>query len=183
MTQNKAEEAAEPTSAKERQENGDARSDDGKEEFEKGSPGSSKRWSSSKLDPSVPMRKLHSAERRIMFTDAAVAIAMTLLILPLMDSATEAGESEEKESVGQWYWENSRAFGSFATSFFMITRFWVAHDELYRHVEHFTTLLSFLNWFWLFLVMFTPVATSLINTAKFNSLDAFQYVVNLVLVA
>jgi len=62
----------------------------------------------------------HKADRLITFTDAVVEIAMTLLILPLMDASDEplewgGGEGQDQEqsssSAGRFFSENSSNLG------------------------------------------------------------------------
>ena len=45
------------------------------------------------MGASVREAREHTLERTLMFTDAAVAIALTLLVLPLVDVAGEVGDS------------------------------------------------------------------------------------------
>ena len=77
---------------------------------------------------------LHDAERFIAFTDAVVAIALTLLILPLMENANEFFGEEEGNNVGEWFNENRHRLGGFALSFFVVSLFWIQHDSTFQHV-------------------------------------------------
>lgn len=57
-----------------------------------------------------------------MLTDAVVAIAMTLLVLPLVEAVNEV-----KLDVSAFATEHTSLFVSFVVSFLVILLFWVAH--------------------------------------------------------
>ena len=112
------------------------------------------------------------AERFITFTDAVVAIAMTLLILPLMEAAAdiieeEGGEGEgeegDKMTVEDYFSQNKHKVGSFFLSFWVVSIFWVWHDKLFRYVGRFSRFLLTLNFLWMLGLVFLPVATSLLT--------------------
>jgi len=107
---------------------------------------------------------LHEAERTIAFTDAVVAIAMTLLILPLMDGASEMGEEGSQiQTTSDYFSENAHKLTSFLISFFAVALFWKGHERMFAHAGHFTAPLLRLNFIWMGGVVFFPVATSLMN--------------------
>jgi uncharacterized membrane protein len=113
---------------------------------------------------------LLETERLVAFTDASVAIAMTLLILPLMDASSDA----EDISVAEFFTEHRDKIGSFVLSFWIVGILWAPHDMLFRHVRAHTVTLRGLNFLWLFCVVCIPVAT---NIAKFASpSDLLAYV-------
>ena len=75
--------------------------------------------------------ELPSAERLKAFTDAVVAIAMTLLILPLMDSVTDADET----STAAWLAQEWPSLLTFMLSFVLIANFWLTHHRMFARVE------------------------------------------------
>ena len=91
---------------------------------------------------SLPCR-MHEAERLITFADAVVAIAMTLLILPLMDAATDFGEDNKDASISAYFSENVTKLFSFAISFFVVAELWALDDNLTRYLGCFTPLMGF----------------------------------------
>jgi uncharacterized membrane protein len=117
---------------------------------------------------------LMEAERRIIFTDAAAAIALTLLVLPLMDAATEARDFEI--TTAEWFEENKQLLLSFFSSYLVIILCWSSQDRLFRHVRAFTRLLSNLNFLWLLAIVFVPVATSIMNLVKDDLLQHVVYI-------
>ena len=98
-------------------------------------------------------------ERLVFFSDAAVAIALTLLILPLMDAVGEADRAGL--TTADYLGENVARLGSFALSFVLIARFWRAHHLLFAAVEREPRGLFWLNMAWLFSVVFLPVTTAI----------------------
>src|SRR4051794_20768994 len=72
---------------------------------------------------------LRNADRLKFFTDAVVAIAMTLLILPLLESVSEAGA--KGLGTADYLHEHSGLLLAFLLSFVIIATFWVSHERLY----------------------------------------------------
>ena len=72
-------------------------------------------------------RELYPVERMVFFTDAVVAIAMTLLILPLLESVTEAAAAGL--STREYVIEHDGQLVAFALSFVVISVFWRGHDR------------------------------------------------------
>jgi uncharacterized membrane protein len=95
-----------------------------------------------------------------MFADAVVAIACTLLVLPLVDLATQdAGVPVDRllsDHLGQ--------FGAFALSFAVIARLWVAHHRLFERVGAYDTMITQLTLIWLSTVAFLPFPTAILAT-------------------
>ena len=71
----------------------------------------------------------HSAERMKFFTDAVVAIAMTLLILPLLESVSEA--AKDGLDTAEFLGDHGGQIFAFVLSFVIIARFWVSHERLF----------------------------------------------------
>jgi uncharacterized membrane protein len=103
-----------------------------------------------------------SSERLTFFTDAVVAIAMTLLILPLMESVTEA--RAEGLSTADYLDEHAGQIFAFALSFAIIASFWRAHHALFEHLERYSQPILWLNMVWMFTIVWLPVATALVGS-------------------
>lgn len=67
-------------------------------------------------------------DRLVGFSDAVLAIAITLVALPLVDSAQALGT----EPVAALFQHNSWALLSAASSFFAITLIWIGHNRLFE---------------------------------------------------
>ncbi|MCT9869477.1 TMEM175 family protein [Paenarthrobacter aurescens] len=104
-------------------------------------------------------RELSSPERLQAFTDAVVAIALTLLILPLMESVGEL--SDHDGTTAEWLAEEQYALLGFVLSFVLIAVFWVHHHKLFRSVKRVDSGLLWLTVAWMFTIVVMPVATSL----------------------
>ncbi len=121
---------------------------------------------------SMPAGSSAPVERVITFVDAAVAIALTLLILPLMEQLTDpAGHAG---STADFLSENSGALTAFAISFVVIADFWLGHHRLYQHIAWEFPWLFWTNMGWLMTIVFLPVATAMTTR---GITDRLQYVV------
>jgi uncharacterized membrane protein len=98
-----------------------------------------------------------SVERIILFSDGVLAIAITLLILPL----TEIHPAEDA-TLADIVVENSAALGAFALSFAVIANYWTIHHDLFRPLQRHNGHIVLLNMFWLAAIVFLPFPTALI---------------------
>lgn len=104
-------------------------------------------------------RTWFSAERAKAFVDAVVAIAMTLLILPLMESVGEA--ASESLTAADWLADHGGQMVSFALSFWIIAMFWIRHHQLFADVERVTARLLWITVAWMLTIVWMPVATAM----------------------
>lgn len=101
-----------------------------------------------------------AAERLIFFTDAVVAIAMTLLAFGLTTQiAAGAGNSAALKTLGHEY----REFLAFLISFVIIGRHWQAHHRLFRYVSRLDARVIRMNMVWLLMIVIMPFATRLLS--------------------
>ncbi len=98
-------------------------------------------------------------DRVINLSDAVVAIAVTLLILPLVDSASAHNTSTMSEVLS----DNSARLLAFGLSFYVIVQFWLIHHAMYLHVVGYTGGLIWINFVWLVSIVFLPFPTELIS--------------------
>jgi uncharacterized membrane protein len=113
----------------------------------------------SDADSSYRTVRAHSLERTIVFTDAAVAIALTLLVLPLVDLVPDIGD----ESLLTLLSEHWSDLFSFVLSFFVIANLWTVHRDIYQLVLDYDGVLVALNFLWLLAVVFLPFPTALLT--------------------
>jgi uncharacterized membrane protein len=104
--------------------------------------------------------QFRNAERLKFFTDAVVAIALTLLVLPLIDSVPEAGE--RGESTVHWLDEHHDQLLGLLVSFLVVASYWRVHHRIFEHVERYTSRLVTLNFVWMLVVVFLQVPTALV---------------------
>lgn len=100
------------------------------------------------------------AGRLIGFADAVIAIAMTLLILPLVTDAAAIGS----QPPGTFLRENIFSLFAFVLSFGVIFRFWLGHHRMYEEVSGYTPALVWANFLWLLSLVLLPFPTQLLDT-------------------
>ena len=92
-------------------------------------------------------------DRLVNFTDAVIAIAATLLILPIIETINDAF-SDEGEFAERINLSALRQVGSFVLGFFVMTRVWREHHEIFERVKDYSRGLIALNFFWLIAMVF-----------------------------
>lgn len=97
-------------------------------------------------------------DRFVAFVDAVVAIAITLLILPLVDEASKLGN----ESATQFMDDNGFRLFAFVLSFFVIGRFWWEQHRTLGRLVKYNVLLIWGCFLWLFAIVFLPFPTQLL---------------------
>ncbi|MCW2759531.1 MAG: hypothetical protein JWO46_3277 [Nocardioidaceae bacterium] len=125
-------------------------------------------------DPADQQERLRNAERLKFFTDAVVAIAMTLLILPLLESVSEA--ASEGFDTHQWISEQGGQLFAFALSFAVIASLWVGHERLFDHVARWSTPLLLLNIAWMFSINLLAVMTAVVGAIDTDRLQLLLYI-------
>lgn len=112
----------------------------------------------------LAMLKRKSADRLVAFTDAVVAIAITLLVLPLADLVAEG--TREHLSPQRVILDNQWQIYSFLLSFAVIARLWMSHHLLFEKVRSYSRWLVLWNMLWLLFIVILPFPTEM--TAAFD---------------
>jgi uncharacterized membrane protein len=107
------------------------------------------------------MEKHRGVERLIFFTDAVVAIAITLLILPLVEIVTTDASKPTPVPVSGFLFDNLSQLFAFALSFVIIARFWMANHEILLNTVRATRLLMWLDIAWVFTIVVLPLPTEI----------------------
>lgn len=118
-------------------------------------------------------------ERLKAFVDAVVAIAMTLLILPLLESVSEA--ADDGTSTGDFLVEHRGQIVSFILSFVLIAIFWMEHHRQYERVVRISSALMFINIAWMLTIVWLPVPTAMLGQMDTDPLQALLYIGTLIL--
>lgn len=118
-------------------------------------------------------------ERLKAFVDAVVAIAMTLLILPLLESVSEA--ATDQTPTGEFLVDHQGQIVSFVLSFVLIALFWMEHHRQYERVLRVTTPLLFINAAWMLTIVWLPVPTAMLGQMDTDPLQALLYIGTLIL--
>lgn len=104
----------------------------------------------------------HGLERLIFFSDAVVAIAITLVVLPLVDSA----RALDGRPVLAFLRDNSTGLIAAGISFAVIGGFWRDHHRLFTKATGYTPNVLRTNMFWLGGIMAVPVVTVLVVSSS-----------------
>ncbi|WP_375385947.1 TMEM175 family protein [uncultured Microbacterium sp.] len=126
------------------------------------------------IDETGTALRFASSERVKAFTDAVVAIAMTLLILPLLDTIGEA--ATENQTTLEWLQQNSGSLFVFVLSFVIIANFWTSHHRLFARVEHVSEGLLWITIAWMLTIVWLPVATSMTGQMESDALQRTLYI-------
>ena len=97
-----------------------------------------------------------SFDRLINITDAVVAIAITLQLLPLVDIKSTRGES-----IWQLISDNSSQIFAFWLSFLILSVLWLKHNQVFNSMRTFDGIIFWLNSLWMALIVFLPWPTAL----------------------
>jgi uncharacterized membrane protein len=108
------------------------------------------------------VERSREVDRLLAFSDAVVAIAATLLVLPLVDVAVDI----DSQPPGPVLADHAGDLLAFGLSFVVIYQFWLVHHAIYEPVVRYTPLLAWLNGLWLLSIVFLPFPTQLIGSAS-----------------
>lgn len=118
------------------------------------------------------MRTERGLDRLTFFTDAICAIAITLLILPVVDRVAEGAD----RSPGEWVLDSLPSLLAFVLSFAVIARLWMSHHELFEHVAEWSPRLRWLSLAWAFTIAFLPLPTAMLPVWSPNTVTAGLYI-------
>lgn len=111
-------------------------------------------------------------ERLIAFTDAVLAIIMTILVLEL---------DKPNEPTIQAFWALKQSFFAYFLSFFWLGSLWMALNGLWEKVEKISTSVIWWSLGLLFMASFLPYATGLVSTYFNNmTIQAFYGIIVIV---
>ncbi|MFC4242868.1 TMEM175 family protein [Gryllotalpicola reticulitermitis] len=117
-------------------------------------------------------------DRVVFFSDATVAIALTLLVLPLADLASAAHGLTTRALIDQ----NFSAIVAFVISFVVIAVVWLEHHRLFESLANYSWPLLLINFVWLFAVVGLPFSTEANEEAPGSDRGAIAlYIANLLL--
>jgi uncharacterized membrane protein len=117
--------------------------------------------------------KTRDPDRLVLFTDAVVAIAITLLILPLVDVVKES-KAEDFTAV-EVITKHRPEISTFLLSFVVIANFWLGHHRVFEHVRAYTSWMMRLNLLWLLTIVFLPFPTEITGAYDSDRFTAGLY--------
>jgi uncharacterized membrane protein len=104
----------------------------------------------------------HTAlERLALFSDAVMAIAITLLVLEIKVPALHGRTTDA--ALQEALIELLPKFAGFAISFVVIGAFWQGHHRMFRYIGTFGSRLLMLNLYFLLFICFLPYPTGLFS--------------------
>ncbi len=115
-------------------------------------------------------------DRLVNFSDAVVAIAITLLVLPITDVASKI---TERTSPAELWQEDSGTFWAFVISFVVLANYWLIHHRMFEAIDAYDGALTWLNIGWLFSIVLLPFSTELIAQVSFANGWGLIYTLNL----
>jgi len=108
-------------------------------------------------------------ERIVFFSDAVIAIAVTLLAVDIKPPDVDVSQLFTALT------EFSPRFASFAFSFLIIGSFWVGHHITFSYIRDYDYRLVWLNIIFLLFVALTPFASALLGTYQFDGIALVIY--------
>jgi uncharacterized membrane protein len=118
------------------------------------------------------VRSERGLDRLVTFLDAVVAIAITLLVLPLVELLREGHD----EDLGRLLADHLALFGSFALSFVVIGRLWLAHHRLVEAVGAYDLPFLWVNLAWAFTIVVLPFSTQVVAEFETDRLSVGLYI-------
>jgi uncharacterized membrane protein len=104
-------------------------------------------------------------ERLITFADAVVAIALTLLVLPLVEITVQVRQGE---SVGRVLADHRDQVTAFVVSFVVIWALWTVHHRTMEYFDAYDPAIMRLTLLWLFTIVVLPFTTQLLNSEAYR---------------
>jgi len=113
-----------------------------------------------------------AVDRLIFFSDAVVAIAITLLAIDL-----PVPHGSTLHAFWSSVHDNGLHYLAFLVSFYSIAAKWTNHHDAFRYTRRMDSRLRWLNMVWLLMIVIIPFATRLLTEPGHQSLDvnALEY--------
>ncbi|MCS5718775.1 TMEM175 family protein [Herbiconiux sp. CPCC 205763] len=112
-------------------------------------------------------------DRLVFFSDAVIAISITLIVLPLVDVARDPGSG----TAAEFFTQNGPGLLAAAVSFLVIGSFWREHHRMFNRAVGFNRTLVTVNLLWLAGIAFLPLATVLqVGASREDRLAAIVYI-------
>ncbi|MBS1662661.1 MAG: DUF1211 domain-containing protein [Bacteroidetes bacterium] len=125
-----------------------------------------------------PQQRSLELDRMLFFSDAVVAIAITLLALGLRLDVPEGHRIRFGDLVSPW-----RKYLAFILSFVNIAGFWQTHHTIFSYVNKMDRRMLVLNLCWLFFIIIVPFSTSIISDHFADGPAIFLYCMNVLFIS
>ena len=110
--------------------------------------------------PATTLKRVYTGralDRLVNFTDAVVAVAITLLVLSIVDIRGDSQESTVWEIIS----DNSSQLITFGYTFIVVGVMWMVHNRTLSTLRGFDTTIFMLNIFWLMGIVLLPWPSAL----------------------
>jgi len=108
------------------------------------------------------IRDGRSFDRLINFSDAIVAVAVTVLVLPIAGLSIERGEATVWEVLG----DHRGEIITFFFTFFVVSVMWLTHNRAMNELRGYDGTIFWLNTSWLYIIAFLPVTSALYGDSE-----------------
>lgn len=125
------------------------------------------------MDPAEAAVRERELDRLLTFVDAAIAIALTLLVLPLAELPAEISDGD---SVAELLRDNKAELWAFLLSFWVVAQLWLAQHRAMRHVLRSHEGLTRILLVWTLTIVFVPFPTALLPVAGDQELTKVLYI-------
>ena len=126
------------------------------------------------------MRTERGFDRLVNLSDATVAIAITLLVLPLVDLG---GASGQHNTLWELLSANAYEIFGFVLSFLVIWSLWVNHHRVMEYFAHYDSTVMGLHLVWLLTMVTIPFTTQLLTNTDYYQQGATALYVAVLLVS
>lgn len=119
-------------------------------------------------------------DRIVFFTDAVIAIAITLLVIEIQ--APELEHHLINSELANRVFEMWPKYLGYMVSFLVISMYWVAHHRIFKNINNYNRKLMYINIIFLMCIAFMPFVTSLLfeYPAQFISVAAYASLVMII---
>lgn len=116
-----------------------------------------------------PKHTRRGFDRLVNFSDAVVAIAITLLILPLIDLVTADQGDGSKFTFDK---ETLQKLLAFVITFWMMSRQWLANHRTFEKINDYSQTLMSLTFIWLILMVFLAFPSGMVGASMLEPAES-----------
>ena len=109
-------------------------------------------------------------DRIISFSDAVIAVAITLMVVQV-----QMPESVAADQLPQALRQLIPTFTSYVFSFYIVAVYWIEHHRMFKYIKRYDDGLIWLNLLLLMLIAVVPFATNLLDTYPGEQIVVFMY--------
>lgn len=114
--------------------------------------------------PGTPVHTGRSVDRLINFSDAVVAVAVTVLVLPLLDIPGP----QQGETVWMVIGEHASQLWTFLFTFYVVAVMWLAHNRILNSIGRFDAFIFWVNTTWLAAIVLLPWASAMYGESSWG---------------